>query len=174
MRAHSEQAVVLLVHRKSSARHCAAEVILGHVVLNRAQQDIHHRLRDGNQLKSSVSFALAREGGPSPGRCGTSSTRQAKGLPVLRGHRLASNAISRIEDAMRMQQKNGLEGFSSVSDQMSLAEMVNPVYPDAISFGNSVARAWLTEKPIPLFPWSSQARGFFLDQKDSGTAEGFR
>lgn len=81
----------------------------------------------------------------------------------------ASNwSISRIEEANAYAAKNGLEGFSSVSNQMSLAEMVNPVYPDAISFGNPNARAWLSEKQLPLFPWSSQARGFFLDQKDSG------
>jgi predicted dehydrogenase/aryl-alcohol dehydrogenase-like predicted oxidoreductase len=81
----------------------------------------------------------------------------------------ASNwSISRIEEANAYAAANGLEGFSSVSNQMSLAEMVNPVYPDAISFGNSDARAWLTEKQISLFPWSSQARGFFLEQRDSG------
>ena len=35
-------------------------------------------------------------------------------------------------------------------------------------FGNPDARAWLTQKQMPLFPWSSQARGFFLEQQDAG------
>ena len=80
----------------------------------------------------------------------------------------ASNwSKARIEEANAYATKNGLEGFTSVSNQMSLAEMVNEVYPGAISFGNPEARAWLAQKQMPLFPWSSQARGFFLDQKDS-------
>ena len=81
----------------------------------------------------------------------------------------ASNwSQARIEEANHYAERNGLEGFTSVSNQMSLARMVNEVYPGAISFGNPDARAWLTQKQMPLFPWSSQARGFFLEQQDAG------
>jgi aryl-alcohol dehydrogenase-like predicted oxidoreductase len=81
----------------------------------------------------------------------------------------ASNwSQSRIEEANRYAENNGLEGFSSVSNQMSLAQMVHEVYSGAISFGTADAQAWLMQQQIPLFPWSSQARGFFLEQQDAG------
>lgn len=92
---------------------------------------------------------------------------QHKSKGTMRSFGVSNWPISRIDEANAYAARNGLEGLSSVSNQMSLAQMVNPVYPDAVSFGNVDGQAWLSRKQIPLFPWSSQARGFFLDQQDS-------
>ena len=57
----------------------------------------------------------------------------------------------------------GLTGFSVVSNQFSLARMVTPVWAGCLSASDAESRAWLTKTQMALMPWSSQARGFFLD-----------
>src|SRR5580765_1754762 len=53
-----------IVYRECPSRQSAAEVIFGHIVLNGAQQNVNHRLGDGNQLQGSVSRPLAGESCP--------------------------------------------------------------------------------------------------------------
>ncbi len=48
-----------------------------------------------------------------------------------------------------------------LSNQLSLARMVKPLWPGCISFGDKELRKWLETNQVPLFAWSSQARGFF-------------
>ena len=54
-----------------------------------------------------------------------------------------------------------MSGFSAMSNNFSLARMVDPVWPGCISASDARSRAWLSEKKMPLMPWASQARGFF-------------
>ncbi|HEX8237179.1 MAG TPA: aldo/keto reductase [Abditibacteriaceae bacterium] len=75
----------------------------------------------------------------------------------------ASNwSIARVEEANRYAQENGLRGFSAVSNNFSLARMVNPVWAGSISTSDPQSRGWFTTTQMPLFAWSSQARGFFV------------
>jgi len=67
-----------------------------------------------------------------------------------------------VQEANDYAKRNGLQGFSMVSNQFSLAEMVDPVWGGCISASDADSRAWLSKAQIALFPWSSQARGFFL------------
>lgn len=60
-----QQAVVLIADRKGSSRLGAAKVILGHVILYSAQQNVNHRFGNGNQFQSSVALTLACESRPS-------------------------------------------------------------------------------------------------------------
>jgi predicted dehydrogenase/aryl-alcohol dehydrogenase-like predicted oxidoreductase len=74
----------------------------------------------------------------------------------------ASNwSIERVKEANAWAAAHGLEGFSAMSNNFSLARMVDPVWAGCIAASDPVSRAWLTETQMPLMPWSSQARGFF-------------
>jgi predicted dehydrogenase/aryl-alcohol dehydrogenase-like predicted oxidoreductase len=71
-------------------------------------------------------------------------------------------SLARIDEASAYAKRKGLQGFGAVSNQFSLARMVNPPWAGCISASDAVSRQWLTAKGIPLFAWSSQARGFFI------------
>ncbi|GHO46497.1 aldo/keto reductase [Ktedonospora formicarum] len=74
----------------------------------------------------------------------------------------ASNwSIERVQEANRWAEERGLQGFVAVSNNFSLARMVNPVWNGCIAASDPASRAWLTETGMALMPWSSQARGFF-------------
>ncbi len=74
----------------------------------------------------------------------------------------ASNwSIERVEEANRWAVEHGMSGFKVISNNFSLARMVDPVWAGCISASDARSRAWLTEQQMPLMPWSSQARGFF-------------
>ncbi len=71
-------------------------------------------------------------------------------------------SIERIEQANAYARQHGLQGFGAVSNQFSLARMVNPVWDGCVSNSSVEARSWHAQTGIPLFAWSSQARGFFV------------
>jgi predicted dehydrogenase/aryl-alcohol dehydrogenase-like predicted oxidoreductase len=73
-------------------------------------------------------------------------------------------ALARIDEANEYAKKKGLQGFSMVSNNFSLARMVNPVWTGCIQASDPQSRAWFTKTQIPLFSWSSQARGFFTER----------
>lgn len=72
-------------------------------------------------------------------------------------------SIERITQANAWAAKHGMAGFSALSNNFSLAQMVKPTWPGCISSSDAQSRAWLTANQMPLMPWSSQARGFFTD-----------
>jgi predicted dehydrogenase/aryl-alcohol dehydrogenase-like predicted oxidoreductase len=75
----------------------------------------------------------------------------------------ASNwTIERLEAANDYARLKGLQGFSAVSNNLCLAEMVNPVWEGCISSSDSKSRAWFEENNMPLISWSSLGRGFFV------------
>ncbi len=82
--------------------------------------------------------------------------------------------IERLEEAQAYARKHGLTGFSALSNNFSLARMINPVWPGCIAASTDEWRAWLEKTQMPLFAWSSQARGFFAgrahpeDRSDPG------
>ncbi len=73
-------------------------------------------------------------------------------------------SFERVDQANAYAQRRGRKGFRVVSNQFSLAEMVEPVWAGCILASDPDSRAWLVEKQIPNFAWSSQARGFFTDR----------
>jgi hypothetical protein len=68
-------------------------------------------------------------------------------------------------------EKNGLQGFVAVSNNFSLARMVNPVWGGCISASDKASREWFEQTQIALMPWSSQARGFFVRGDKNFTAD---
>jgi predicted dehydrogenase/aryl-alcohol dehydrogenase-like predicted oxidoreductase len=91
-------------------------------------------------------------------------------ITVLNEHKLAGRmrifgasnwSIERVEEANRWAAEHGMSGFSVMSNNFSLARMIDPVWAGCISASDARSRAWFTEHQMPLMPWSSQARGFF-------------
>jgi len=77
----------------------------------------------------------------------------------------------RIDEANTYARGKGLMGMSVLSNNLSLARMIEPIWAGCISASDPQSRAWLEKSRIPLLPWSSQAQGFFTqrsapDKKD--------
>jgi len=84
----------------------------------------------------------------------------------------ASNwSLERFKEANEYAEKEGKDGFTILSNNFSLAHMNNPVWPGCFCCSEEEYVNYLKEKQIAIFPWSSQARGFFLDSQEfSGAA----
>lgn len=76
----------------------------------------------------------------------------------------------RVDEANEYAAANGLQGFSLLSNNFSLARMEDPVWPGCLASSTDEFRDWHTAQNFPLLPWSAQARGFFLNWEDSGLA----
>jgi predicted dehydrogenase/aryl-alcohol dehydrogenase-like predicted oxidoreductase len=72
-------------------------------------------------------------------------------------------ALTRVQEANDYAAKTKQQGFSAVSNNFSLARMVNPVWKGCIGANDAESRAWFEKTQTPLLSWSSQARGFFLE-----------
>jgi aryl-alcohol dehydrogenase-like predicted oxidoreductase len=71
-------------------------------------------------------------------------------------------SLERVDAANAYAKRNGLQGFGAVSNNFSLARMVDPVWAGCVAASDPASRAWFARTQTPLFAWSSQARGFFL------------
>ncbi len=70
--------------------------------------------------------------------------------------------VERIEAANQYAARTGQQGMRVLSNNFSLARMIEPPWAGCMSASTPEFRAWLTRTQTPLLPWSSQARGFFL------------
>jgi aryl-alcohol dehydrogenase-like predicted oxidoreductase len=76
----------------------------------------------------------------------------------------ASNwTLPRVKEFNDWAARHGKPRFAVVSNQFSLARMVEPPWPGCLSANDAEWTAWLSQTRTPLLAWSSQARGFFLD-----------
>ncbi len=69
-------------------------------------------------------------------------------------------SLERLAEANEYAEKHGLVGFSFSSPNLSLAKAQQPYWPGCISLDHT-AIEWHGETKLPVFSWSSQARGFF-------------
>ncbi len=72
--------------------------------------------------------------------------------------------LQRVEALNEYARAKGLAGMTAVSNQFSLARMVDPVWGGCLSASDPESRAWLEKTQLPVFAWSSQARRFFTDR----------
>jgi predicted dehydrogenase/diketogulonate reductase-like aldo/keto reductase len=72
--------------------------------------------------------------------------------------------LERLKEAEAYAAKKGLQKFTCVSNNFSLARMVSPVWEDCISAKEPAFMQWLIETGVALLAWSSQARGFFTER----------
>ena len=68
---------------------------------------------------------------------------------------------ARIDEANAYAERTGKHGFSVLSNHFGLAEAYDVPWAGCEHVTDAASKRWLTERQIPLFPWSSQARGFF-------------
>ena len=72
--------------------------------------------------------------------------------------------IQRITKANQYAEEHRLASFHTLSNNFSLSRMVNPAWEGVVASSDSEWITWLTQTQTLLFPWSSQARGFFTDR----------
>ncbi|MBB3428743.1 putative dehydrogenase/aryl-alcohol dehydrogenase-like putative oxidoreductase [Rhizobium sp. BK312] len=71
---------------------------------------------------------------------------------------------ARFDEAIAYAQKNGKTAPAALSNNFSLAEMLDPIWAGCVAASDDEWKAWLNAKQIPNFAWSSQGRGFFTDR----------
>jgi aryl-alcohol dehydrogenase-like predicted oxidoreductase len=80
----------------------------------------------------------------------------------IRGPLGGSNwTMERMDAATAYADAAGRQRPSVLSNNFSLAEMVGVIWEGCISSSTDAWRAWLTDRQITNFAWSSQSRGFF-------------
>lgn len=84
----------------------------------------------------------------------------------IRAYGLSNWSIPRIEAALAWAEANDRAMPVAISNNFSLARMVEPVWAGCVSASDPEARAWLERTQLPIMPWSSQARGFFTERGD--------
>jgi aryl-alcohol dehydrogenase-like predicted oxidoreductase len=83
----------------------------------------------------------------------------------------ASNwSLERVAEANSWARASRKEGFSALSNNLSLARMVQPVWAGCVHVSDPESREWLAREQMALLSWSSQARGFFTERADPGRA----
>lgn len=69
--------------------------------------------------------------------------------------------LKRVKEANRYALKRGVKGMVAVSNNFSLAQLVNPLWGVSLTSSQPEFRAWHEKTGTPCFGWSSQAQGFF-------------
>ncbi|WCJ65798.1 aldo/keto reductase [Agrobacterium tumefaciens] len=70
----------------------------------------------------------------------------------------------RMDEAAAYAEKNGKQAPGALSNNFSLAEMLDPIWAGCVAASDDEWKAWLQSRQIPNFAWSSQGRGFFTDR----------
>ena len=70
-------------------------------------------------------------------------------------------SLERVEAANEYARARGLAGFAAISNNFSLARMVEPPVSGCLASSDARSREWFRRTQMPLMSWSSQACGFF-------------
>jgi predicted dehydrogenase/aryl-alcohol dehydrogenase-like predicted oxidoreductase len=73
--------------------------------------------------------------------------------------------VDRVKKANAYAKRKGLRGFTVLSNNLALAEMVKAPWAGCLHVHDAADRAWLKKTQMALLPWSSQARGFFVPER---------
>jgi predicted dehydrogenase/aryl-alcohol dehydrogenase-like predicted oxidoreductase len=79
--------------------------------------------------------------------------------------------LERVIEANEYAAAKGLQGFSAVSNNFSLARMSSPIWPGTETCSSQDFIDYLQQTQMALMPWSSQARGFFTPWADQVIAD---
>jgi aryl-alcohol dehydrogenase-like predicted oxidoreductase len=83
----------------------------------------------------------------------------------IRGPFGGSNwTMARMDEAIAYAERTGKQRPGALSNNFSLAEMLEPIWPGCITSSTDGWKAWLTARQVPNFAWSSQGRGFFTER----------
>lgn len=70
----------------------------------------------------------------------------------------------RMDEAIAYAEKTGKTAPGALSNNFSLAEMLDPIWTGCVAASDEPWKEWAKERQIPNFAWSSQGRGFFTDR----------
>jgi predicted dehydrogenase/aryl-alcohol dehydrogenase-like predicted oxidoreductase len=70
----------------------------------------------------------------------------------------------RTDMAIAYAERTGKQKPGALSNNFSLAEMLEPIWPGCVTSSTDDWKAWLTARQMPNFAWSSQGRGFFTNR----------
>jgi aryl-alcohol dehydrogenase-like predicted oxidoreductase len=84
--------------------------------------------------------------------------RQAGRMRVIGG---SNWSLERVEAANVYARSHGLAGFAAISNNFSLARMVEAPVSGCLASSDARSREWFRRTQMPLMSWSSQACGFF-------------
>ena len=70
----------------------------------------------------------------------------------------------RLQAAMEYATANGKTPPGAMSNNFSLAEMLDPIWDGCVAASDDDWKTWLAERQLPNFAWSSQGRGFFTER----------
>jgi len=79
----------------------------------------------------------------------------------IRAFGVSNWTLARVEEANAYAQAKGLRGIAAVSNNFSLARMIEAPWDGCIAAKDQESRAWFMQTGMPLLAWSSQAQGFF-------------
>jgi aryl-alcohol dehydrogenase-like predicted oxidoreductase len=70
-------------------------------------------------------------------------------------------SLERFDEANSYAAANGKQPLTLLSNHLSLARAYDVPWTGCRHVSDDESQAWLRERQVALFPWSSQARGFF-------------
>ncbi|MFG1816613.1 aldo/keto reductase [Kribbella sp. NPDC049174] len=70
-------------------------------------------------------------------------------------------STTRFDEANAYAEANGKQPFTLLSNHLSLARAYDVPWKGCRHVSDDESQAWLRDRQVALFPWSSQARGFF-------------
>ncbi|TDW54798.1 aldo/keto reductase [Kribbella pratensis] len=70
-------------------------------------------------------------------------------------------STARFDEANAYAEANSKQPFTLLSNHLSLARAYDVPWAGCRHVSDDASQAWLRERQVALFPWSSQARGFF-------------
>ncbi|MGX5830543.1 aldo/keto reductase [Mesorhizobium sp. 43Arga] len=83
----------------------------------------------------------------------------------IRGPFGGSNwTMQRMDEAIAYAERTGKQKPGALSNNFSLAEMLEPIWAGCVASSTDDWKAWLTSSQMPNFAWSSQGRGFFTER----------
>ncbi|BCH04141.1 oxidoreductase [Mesorhizobium loti] len=83
----------------------------------------------------------------------------------IRGPFGGSNwTMQRMDEAIAYAERAGKQKPGALSNNFSLAEMLEPIWAGCVASSTDDWKAWLTSRQMPNFAWSSQGRGFFTER----------
>jgi aryl-alcohol dehydrogenase-like predicted oxidoreductase len=71
-------------------------------------------------------------------------------------------SIERIGEANAYAQSKGLNSFAAISNNFSLARMIEAPWAGCMASSDKVSREWFEKTQTPLMSWSSLGKGFFV------------
>ncbi|GGA87334.1 oxidoreductase [Brucella endophytica] len=70
----------------------------------------------------------------------------------------------RMDEAIAYAEKSDKTAPAALSNNFSLAEMLEPIWAGCVAASGDEWKEWLKARNIPNFAWSSQGRGFFTER----------